>query len=208
MRGSTWSGEQVRRWLIRAGTAAWVAAGIVLLLLALRTAGAAAAPASAPPGTADDAAFASKYRPDYEFATGPELVLVFVGASFCGADRQPGFRQALEDAKVLVERQAKARGIQFRTHGISLDWQPRQAMAALARFGAFDEVSLGSNWLNDGALRYIWRDYPSVPQVPQVLLVQRRIETQPQVRVTEERVVRRFIGTDQVMKWVAEGATL
>jgi hypothetical protein len=153
-----------------------------------------------------DTAFTSKYRPDYEFATGPELVLVFVSASFCGADRQPGFRQALEDATVRVEQQAKSRGIQFRTHGILLDWQPQQAMAALARFGAFDEASVGSNWLNDGALRYIWRDYPSVPQVPQVLLVQRRIETQPQVRVTEERVVKRFVGTDPVMKWVAEGA--
>jgi hypothetical protein len=210
--------------LVRVGTAVWLVLGILLLVLTAQglrtsqdsTARAAPSPvpaaAALPPVTrppADSSAAPVKaYTPDHEFRTGEELVLVFIGASFCGAQHKPGFPATVERAKVALVEQARARGVQFRAHAVSLDWRPADALAFLEHFGAFDEISVGSNWLNDGAVRYIWRDLPSEPAVPQLLLIQRHVETDGTVRVRDERVVRRLLGTDQITRWVDGGAQI
>lgn len=204
--------------LVRAGTAVWLLLGFVLLVLAIRGAPRAAATGAERPAVAAalrstpsapvSAAGAEAYVPDYEFRSGEEVVLVFIGASFCGAQREPGFPAVVERAKTSLARHARAQGVQFRAHAISLDWKPADAMAFLEHFGAFDEISVGSNWLNDGAVRYIWRDMPSEPAVPQVVILRRRVETQGAVSVRDERVVRRLMGTDQITRWVNDGARI
>jgi hypothetical protein len=207
--------------LVRAGTAVWLALGIVLLVLAIRgphtavgtVADTPASRTTARLATAHAAADTSApgtgaYVPDYEFRPGDEILLVFIGASFCGAQRKPGFPAVVEQAKVALARQARTRQVQFRAHAVSLDWKPAEAMAFLEHFGAFDEISIGSNWLNDGAVRYIWRDLPSEPAVPQIIVLQRHVETGGAVSVRDERVVRRLLGTDQITRWVNEGAQL
>lgn len=200
--------------LVRAGTAVWLALGIVLLILAVRgPARVTASPpalASAPaePRTDTSAVPTGAYVPDYEFRSGEEIVLVFIGASFCGAQRAPGFPAAVERARIHLARQARARQAQFRAHAVSLDWKPAEAMAFLSHFGAFDEISIGSNWLNDGAVRYIWRDLPSEPAVPQLVIIQRQIGKGGTVSVRDERVVRRLLGTEQITKWVNDGARI
>ncbi|HEX2206962.1 MAG TPA: hypothetical protein VHG93_04720, partial [Longimicrobium sp.] len=90
-----------------------------------------------------------------------------------------------------VRDQARAQGRQFRAVAVSLDWSTREAFAFLEGFGEFDEISVGSSWLNDGALRYIWRDFPAEPEVPQLVVMEREIETEPAVRVRSERLVKR-----------------
>ncbi len=200
--------------LVRAGTAVWLALGVVLLVLALRGARPAAATAARtpgdPPASARDTAAgqAEAYVPDDEFRTGDEVVLVFIGASFCGAQHKPGFPQAVERAKLALAKDTKARGMQFRAHAVSLDWKPAEALTFLSHFGAFDEISVGSNWLNDGAVRYIWRDLPSEPAVPQVVVIQRRIEKGAVVGIRDERVVRRLLGTEQITRWADAGARI
>lgn len=200
--------------LVRAGTAVWLALGAVLLALALRgprpvaATSAAVASASLKPAPDTSASRPGAYVPDYEFHSGEEIVLVFIGASFCGAQHTPGFPEVVEKAKVALARDAQARRVQFRAHAVSLDWKPAEAMAFLAHFGAFDEISIGSNWLNDGALRYIWRDLPSEPAVPQLVIVRRQIEKGGAVRVRDERVVRRLLGTEQITRWVHGGARI
>lgn len=200
--------------LVRAGTGVWLALGIVLLVLAVRGPARVTASPPAPssalvePRADASAAPADAYVPDYEFRSGEELVLVFIGASFCGAQRAPGFPAAVERAKMELAAQARARQVQFRAHAVSLDWKPAEAMAFLSHFGAFDEISIGSNWLNDGAVHYIWRDLPSEPAVPQLVIIQRQIEKGGTVRVRDERVVRRLLGTEQITRWVNAGARI
>lgn len=197
--------RRAQPWLVRAGTAVWVALGMVLLAAAVRPALAGRNPAAAaPPGERAVRA----YVPDFEFRKGTEVVMVSVGAAFCGAQREPGFPQAVEEAKLRVQEQAKARGAQFRAIAVSLDWKTDEALAFLENFGAFDEIHVGSNWLNDGARRYIWADLPGEPVVPQVIVVEREIETEPAVQVRGERVVRRIAGAAPVITWVREGARM
>lgn len=198
---------RAQAWLVRAGTAVWLLLGVALLAAALRPQQARSAPARQAPRAAD-APLARRYVPDYELRKGTEVVLVLLGASFCGAQREPGFPQAVEDAKLRVQAQAKARGAQFRAVAVSLDWDTDEALGFLNGFGAFDEVTVGSNWLNEGARRYIWRDLPGPPVVPQLLVIERDLETVPEVRVSRERVVKRIAGTDPVMEWVRSGARL
>jgi hypothetical protein len=209
----------IQTWLVRAGTAVWLTLGIVLLVLAVR--GPRPARAAAPTSTVEANAFAAgpvgpdtstgertTYKPNYEFRSGEELVLVFIGASFCGAQREPGFPGVVERAKLAAARHAGQHRMQFRAHAVSLDWKPDEALAFLRHFGAFDEISIGSNWLNDGAVRYIWRDMPGQPAVPQILILQRHVETGGAVSVRDERVVRRIMGTAQITAWVNSGARI
>jgi hypothetical protein len=200
-------------WLVRSGTLVWVAAGILVLSAALQAHGprairerfGVAAAAHLAGGPAKETAVRA-YVPDYELRKGREIVLVLVGAAFCGAQREPGFPQAVEDAKLRVRDQAKARGAQFRAVAVSLDWKTDEAMSFLDGFGAFDEVTVGSNWLNEGAQRYIWRDLPGPAAVPQVLVIEREIEIEPRVQVRSERVVKRLVGAPTVIEWVRAGA--
>lgn len=200
--------ERLRPWLVGAGTAAWALLGIVLLGSALQARTAARVPTPAKTAGPDSASLKRGYAPDYELRNGTEVVLVLLGASFCGAQHKPGFARAVEDAKQQVRRQAAARGAQFRAVAVSLDWDPKEAMEFLASFGAFDEISVGSNWLNEGAQRYIWRDFPSEPAVPQVLVIERQVETVPGVKTSGERVLHRVLGSDPVIEWVKAGARI
>lgn len=204
----------VQTWLARVGTVVWLVLGVVLLVLAIRAprparAAAAELPASsAKARTPADTSTVDTYIPDYEFRSGPEIVLVFIGASFCGAQREPGFPAVVERAKLAVAGHARQRRQQFRAHAVSLDWKPDDALDFLRHFGAFDEMSIGSNWLNDGAARYIWRDLPGQPAVPQIVLLQRHIETGGAVSVQDEHVIRRIMGTEQIAAWVNSGAPI
>jgi hypothetical protein len=202
---------------LRVGTAIWLVAGLLLLANAARgLAGGAASgpavrprPAPPPPPAAgrQAAAQAAAYTPSYDARTGREVVMVFIGASFCGAHLQPGFPEAIEQAKLGLRRQAQSRGSGFRAVGVSLDWEPDSALVFLRRFGRWDEVSVGGNWVSEAALRYIWSDLPGPASVPQLLVIERQLENgETAVSVQGERLVRRLLGTDQIAAWVKSGA--
>jgi hypothetical protein len=196
--------------LVRSGLTVWVALGIALLFFAVSTPRTRAQPPAAAPAAAlPPVPPATRvYTPEYTLKSGKELVLVFVGGSFCRAHRRPGFHQAVEDAKIRVRQQARARGQQFRAVAVSLDWKPGDALSFLEGFGEFDEISVGSNWVNDSAIRYVWREMPGDPTVPQLLVVERKIDVGKTVRVSEDRVVKRVLGATRIQDWVAGGASL
>ncbi|MEW5927600.1 MAG: hypothetical protein AB1941_08950 [Gemmatimonadota bacterium] len=196
--------------LARAGLAVWLTCGLVLSFSAAGTRLLGSSPAPRPTlAAADSGSLVRKYRPSYELRSGKEVVLVFLGASFCGAHRRPGFPQLVEDAKERVQRQAQASGRQFRAHAVSLDWKTDAAMEFLQGFGEFDEMSLGGNWVSDGAVRYVWRDMPGDPVVPQIILPERTIDvSRAATEVKDERVLKRVLGTDEIEKWVRAGAPL
>ncbi|MBW3573034.1 MAG: hypothetical protein KY467_18210 [Gemmatimonadetes bacterium] len=200
--------ERLQPWIFRIGTAVWLLLGIVLLGSALQARTAARPSTPARSAGPDSASLRRGYVPQYELRNGTEVVLVLLGASFCGAQHKPGFAQAVEDAKQQVRRQAVAGGAQFRAVAVSLDWDPKEAMEFLAGFGAFDEISVGSNWLNEGAQRYIWRDHQSDPVVPQIVVIERQVETAPAIKTQGERVLQRVQGSDQIIAWVRAGARI
>lgn len=201
--------------LARAGTVVWLLAGIALLGATVRAQ--LLTSTDAPPATAAAAQLASAakresaqpiYQPAAALETGDEIVLVFIGASFCNAHNRPGFPGVVETAKVRVQAQAKATGVRFRAIGVALDWRSADGLAFLERFGEFDEVSAGSNWVSDGATKYVWREIPGESDVPQLLVLRRSIDVGNAVRIGEDRVVKRILGATEIERWVSAGATL
>jgi hypothetical protein len=89
--------------------------------------------------------------------------------------------------------------------GVSLDWSPSEGAAFLARLGQFDEIASGRNWLNSGAVRYIFRDLPGLSQVPQVIVVERNVRVRPEaIDVGPERLITRKVGLDEMLQWAQQ----
>lgn len=201
-----------QRGLARAGTAVWLLAGVVLLAATLRAqwpARAATAPTAARLAAAAKAEAAHPvYQPAAAIRSGEEIALVFIGASFCNAHNTPGFPDVVETAKLRLQQHAQRAGMQFRAVGVALDWRTADGLAFLARFGAWDEVASGSNWISDAATKYVWRDIPGDANVPQLLVLRRTVQTGQAIRLGEDRMVKRISGTAAIQAWVAAGAML
>lgn len=217
MKSLPWDSTAIQRALTRAGTVVWLVAGVALIVATVRMqlSGPPTAQASThetsgiTPISAETDSTLPRYQPGGEIESGHEIVLVFIGASFCNAHNVPGFGRVVEDAKLRVQQQALASGHRFRAVGVALDWSPADGLEFLSRFGEFDEVSAGSNWIGDGATRYIWRELPGSPDVPQILLLERRIDAGTgAIQLSGDRVAHRILGTTAIEEWVSSGAKL
>lgn len=153
------------------------------------------------------AASSAGYTPAYRFRTGKEVVMIFVGTSTCRASTEKGFPEVLERVKLAAQRRATAEGKQFRVIGVAIDNDPEVGLGFLRKFGKFDELSLGGNWVNQDVVRYVWRDMPYRPSIPQLVLVEREIRKETTaVWVSQERELRRLLGTDEIRRWGDAGA--
>jgi hypothetical protein len=124
MRFPLFRSDEFQRGLTRAGTAVWLITGIALLAVTIRAqwaSPAAVSTALAAPASAESAR--RIYQPSTSLASGEEIVLIFIGASFCNAQKRAGFPTVVKTAKVRL--QAYAKGLRFRAIGVALDWPPR-----------------------------------------------------------------------------------
>jgi hypothetical protein len=174
------------------------------LLVALAVGIAAVAVRSAASGQAEPA-----YVPQARDRSGSEVVLVFIGATFCFAHRQPGFPQVIERAKLEAAARAREQGHAFRAVGIALDLQVETGLEFLSYFGRFDEIAAGGHWTADGAIKYLWREFPGRSAIPQIVVLLRELDTeQRDVLVKSERLLSRHYGVAEITDWVERGAPL
>lgn len=146
---------------------------------------------------------------DLERGTTEQIRMILIGSSACGAHRNEGLREAIETAKHSLAERFAGEAIHFASAGVALDWRIADGIDFLAAFGEFDEIIVGGNWLNSGAVRYIWRDFPGSSVVPQVVVVKRSVTVSSStISVGEEELVARLAGAEQIMKWVDLGAPL
>ena len=177
-----------------------VAAG---LLLPAGPAAAQAVPAPSP-RAGDSAA----YVPRYTLPAGRQVLVVYVGMTGCGASRDPELKAAVRRMKPLVAGQAAARGAALSVSGVALDWEPDSGVAYLRGLGAWDEMTVGNNWVNLGAERHVW-GAGGAPSIPQVLVYERAVTPGERgIAFTAERRLARFTGVPEITRWVAAGAPL
>ena len=153
----------------------------------------------------------SVYKPsrDLELGATEQIRMVFIGSSTCGAQRQEGFREAIETAKRSLAERFSGEGRQFLSTGVAVDWELESGIDFLAAFGEFDEIIVGGNWLNSGAITYVWRDFPGASDVPQVVVVKRSVDVSSNtISVGEEEILARLVGAEHIMKWVDLGAPI
>jgi hypothetical protein len=143
---------------------------------------------------------------DRRLKTGEQVIAFFVGAKFCAAYSREGFPETVRTLREKLAGRASEAGMEFVFVGVALDWTVEDGLEFLERFGPFDEIVAGQNWLNETAIRYIWRDLPGRAAVPQVILLHREIRVDDRViQILNEQIMTRRIGVDGITEWLAAG---
>lgn len=152
------------------------------------------------------------YRPAGVTREGTELTLVYIGSSGCVPSNRKDLPGALEQLKRRLRDRAGHADRGFSTVGIARDWEVQAGPGHLDKFGAFDEVMAGRNWMNAGVRRYVWEEIPGEAATPQVLVLERVVgdvtTSEIQYGVQGERLVVRKVGADEILQWARQGAPL
>jgi hypothetical protein len=155
-----------------------------------------------------------QYQPAYGTVDGPQLVMIYFGSAHCAWSNAKGFPATLEKVKLGLEQEARDHGWSFEAVGVALDWDAKEGLDHLRKFGEFDEVSAGLNWGNALAIKYFGDRIPEPASTPQVLVVLRNL-LQPNFqkglftyRVNNERLVARKSGLYQIESWISNGLPL
>jgi hypothetical protein len=136
-----------------------------------------------------------------------ELIAVYIGTD--GTDG--GMVEPVREMQRLLTQQASASGRRFIMRGVSLEPGIDNGIAHLSRFGRFDEISVGGNWTNSTAVRYLGSDIGANPKtgIPQVVLLEREVSTEPEhLLVGPERELARIVGFAPIHEWVQRGAPI
>jgi hypothetical protein len=101
--------------------------------------------------------------------------IVFLSRS-CGACNSPRLPDAVREVLTIVQAHAEAVGDSFSSTGVDLEAGHASGVRFLARFSAFDEVSLGRSWLNHAMIHWAVVDSKVVGGTPSIMLLTRIIE--------------------------------
>jgi hypothetical protein len=149
------------------------------------------------------------YVPATDFASGRQVIAVYIGAKWCTPCMQPPMKDAIRRMKPLVRDQALKSGASFSAVLVALDRELASALIFAEPLGAFDEYAFGNDMAGLAAERFIWGEADPQPMVPQVIVGERTIEVQRgrPIIFGSFRVTRRVSG-DSIPIWVASGAPL
>lgn len=149
------------------------------------------------------------------FASGRYLAAFVFAASGCGFSSHPTTMEALRQVPGLLRAGAGAEFADVSVIGVALDVEPDTGVRFLRELehpGArFDEVSAGNSWMNEQAIRLMWRDGAAAPLLPQVVLIERQVDARMyprHIEVRDDSVILNVVGRDDILRWVAEGAPL
>lgn len=155
-----------------------------------------------------------RYVPLGRTREGAELALIYIGSSGCVPSNQKGLSDAVEELKLAVRETSARNGRSFTAVGIARDWDAEAGLDHLRKFGRFDELLAGRNWLNMGVRRYVWEELPGEAATPQILIVERFVgNPAPTARgiqyvIRDERLVTRKVGAEEILRWARQGAPL
>lgn len=141
--------------------------------------------------------------------SGDEIAFVFIASSTCHGVQVDGFPAAIDTIRSFLEKRASDNNLGFTTEAVVLDWVIEQGMEFLTGYRTFDQVSIGRNWLNAGAIKYLWRDLPGEPTVPQVVVLRRSVAVGDKaITIGVEDVIARKIGAEEIQQWASIGAPI
>lgn len=143
--------------------------------------------------------------------TGDELVVILVGSPACPAASDPHFPDRFEQIVAHLSERAGDHDVRLVTIGIGTGASPERSMEFLTSVGRFDEMMVGRGWLNSGALRYLWRDLPGKPSIPQIIVTHRSLDMGPfgaSVVVGPEILLARKVGLPEIYRWEEIGAPI
>jgi hypothetical protein len=141
---------------------------------------------------------------------GSEVVMFYLSSGDCGACAAPELPAIVKGLKVTLREYALQKGMGFSAVAVGVQHSPYAAVDHLRKFGKFDELGVGRSWLNSLAVDYISQRVPGTPAIPQVLVIRRNVEGPPRIlfRISDEQVLARYVGIDELRRWLNRGAPL
>ena len=138
-----------------------------------------------------------------------QLLAVYVGSTGCGYGRDPELRAALQSMHAKLRAQAEVGEWRLSIAAVALDASPDSGFAYLKGLGPWNEMVVGGNWGNLGAETHIWRPADGVSSIPQIIVLERlAVSDTTRIRFGPNRVLKRYIGTEEVIGWIKSGAKL
>jgi hypothetical protein len=140
---------------------------------------------------------------------GGQVVVVLLITESCSAARRDDFKRSLRTGLEMVRKNAQMRGYTTSLIGVALSANSSATRRFIAELAPFDQLIVGSGWLNSGAVNYVWRDFEGSPTVPQLVLLYRRVEvSQNEIAVSPDSLLFRLAGADDIMRWTNAGAPI
>lgn len=152
-------------------------------------------------------------------ANGTHLIAYVVTASDCGWSTQPGVMAAIRTMRTKLQSVHGASYAQVSVVGVALDKNLDEGLRFLSSVGngtageIFDQVIVGGSWLNEQIVRFVWREGVTIAASPQVLIIERPVNTESYlsnwtIGVQDDTVVTSKLGSDEIVSWINRGVPL
>lgn len=153
------------------------------------------------------------------FANGTYLIAFVLAGSDCGWSTRPEMMQAVGQLRESLQSAHGSSFAQVSVVGVAIDKDIRAGLQFLddlaegASEPLFDQISVGGSWLNENVVRLVWRDGVTAPSVPQIVVVQRSVDTDSYlsesiIEVHSDSVLLNLLGTVEIAQWIAMGTPL
>lgn len=133
---------------------------------------------------------------------GEQWLLVYMGASWCAGSQAPSLPSRLEQAITRLRSDTADGPVSLATMGVALDWDTREGLEYLAKFGFFQELSIGRNWANEAVRRYLWDVSTDETVLPQLIVVRQEWKGDSVgLTVRREDILARISGPAAIESW-------
>lgn len=149
------------------------------------------------------------------FRSGRYLVAYVLVASDCGFSNEKLTKKAIREFGDSLRVSQGEVYTHVSVVGVSIDTDLDAGIKFLQEIRGsgtvFDEISVGGNWLNEHITRLVWREGMATPNLPQVVLIERRVDADAYPRHMElhrDSVLLNVIGRNDLVAWVNSGTPL
>lgn len=152
-------------------------------------------------------------------SNGSNLVALVITASNCGWSSQPRTVEGLGAIRSSLQSAHAGSYARISVIGVALDDTVANGLKFLSQIrrgnvgSAFDQVVVGGSWLNEEIVRYVWMAKAAEASTPQVVLLERRIDTRDylsasRIAVASDTHVQNVVGSAAILRWLADGVPL
>lgn len=148
--------------------------------------------------------------------SGRYLIAFVLLSSECGFCTEKSTKKAVGDLRASLHASQGKAFAKVSVVGVAIDPDLRAGVRYLENLersggAAFDELSVGGSWLNQVLTALVWRDDMVKPQVPQVVLIERRVDAGGYPRYLDmqpDSMLLNVTGRDSLIAWVNRGTPL
>lgn len=153
-------------------------------------------------------------------ANGTHLIAFVVTASDCSWSTQPSAMQAISSIREKLLAKHGGSYAKISVIGVLVDSNIEAGLKFVSKLSdgnpeqVFDQVSVGGSWLNEQIVRFVWREHAFRAASPQVLLIERSVNTESYLSNQtiavdgSDRLLANPVGSEEIVGWIIQGLPL